>query len=57
MPYEQRTSDKYGLATSGDTSHRPTQTAYVGKRYLDTEQGKPVWWNGTDWVDATGTAA
>lgn len=40
--------------TSGD---RPTASV-VGQRYFDTSlaagRGKPVWWNGTGFVDATG---
>ena len=25
-----------------------------GTYYFDTTLGKPIWWNGTAWVDATG---
>ena len=44
------------LEASGATASRPT-AVYVGQPYFDTTIGKPVWWNGTTWVDATGTAA
>jgi len=40
------------------TANRPTLTASdFGVPYLDTTldaDGKPIWWNGTAWVDATG---
>jgi hypothetical protein len=40
------------------TAARPTTTVYdVGLQYLDTTldvDGKPIWWNGVAWVDATG---
>ncbi len=39
---------------SGNTSSRPTATN-VGEFYFDTSIGKPIWWSGTNWVDATGT--
>ena len=41
------------------TANRPTPTAAdVGVMYMDNTlnaNGKPIWWNGTAWVDATGT--
>lgn len=39
---------------SFDTSNRPAgvPAGYMG---FDTDLGKPIWWNGADWVDATGT--
>lgn len=37
---------------------RPTSSV-IGQPFLDTSlasgRGKPIWWNGTGWVDATGT--
>jgi len=41
---------------SGDTASRPTVTR-IGFRYFDTTLGKPIWWSGSEWVDATGTTA
>jgi hypothetical protein len=42
----------------GNTASRPTLTAaHVGAMHLDTTlgaDGKPIWWTGTAWVDATG---
>lgn len=40
---------------SGTTSNRPT-TPYKGYMYFDETLNKPIWFNGTNWVDATGTA-
>jgi hypothetical protein len=42
----------------GTTANRPTASANdIGLLYLDTTldaDGKPIWYNGTAWVDATG---
>lgn len=38
---------------SGATGSRPTPTI-VGQVFFDTTLGKPVWWRGAVWVDATG---
>ena len=40
---------------SGPTADRPTNFK-VGMSYFDTDLGKPIYWNGTEWVDSTGTA-
>lgn len=46
------------VTLNGVTASRPTSSV-VGQLYLDTSlasgRGKPIWWNGTGWVDATGT--
>ena len=39
---------------TGTTAKRPTDVT-IGLQYFDTTLGKPIWWNGTAWVDATGT--
>lgn len=39
---------------SGATANRPT-AVYVGQRYFDSTLNKPIWYNGTNWVDSTGT--
>mgnify|MGYP001316092617 CR=1 FL=1 len=41
---------------AGPTSNRPDGVA-VGTVYFDTTLGKPVWWTGSDWVDAMGDPA
>lgn len=41
----------------GETSSRPTPSATeIGLTYFDTTLGKPIWWNGTAWVDSTGAS-
>lgn len=40
---------------SGSTSNRPSTNLNVGLSYFDTTLGKPIWYDGTNWVDATGT--
>ena len=45
------------VTLNGATASRPTASV-VGQSYFDTgvvANGKPVWWNGTGFVDATGT--
>lgn len=52
-------------ASKNTTANRPTKTTlgvvndadWAGYLYLDTTldaDGKPIWWTGTAWVDATG---
>lgn len=47
-------------ALRGTTANRPVLTATdVAVMYMDTTldaDGKPIWWTGTTWVDATGAA-
>jgi hypothetical protein len=47
------------IPPSGITADRPTQNVqnplFVGQFYFDTTLGYPIWWNGTDWVDSSGT--
>lgn len=38
---------------SGITSNRPTNVL-VGFQYFDTTVNKPIFWDGTKWIDATG---
>jgi hypothetical protein len=37
----------------GTTAQRPTTVA-LGFMYFDTTLGHAIWWDGADWVDATG---
>lgn len=49
-----------GAATSGTTGQRPTSlltTSDKGFTYFDTTLGKPVYWNGSGWVNANGTVS
>ena len=41
---------------NGVTANRPI-SSILGQFYYDTTINKPVWWSGSTWVDATGTAA
>ena len=43
-------SSKYGT-TSGRND-----APYIGFRYFDTTLNKPLWWDGTKWVDSSGNA-
>lgn len=44
---------------SGASTNRPTGLTNdwqsIGTMFFDTTLGKPIWWNGTNWVDATGS--
>jgi hypothetical protein len=40
---------------NGVTADRPTQNLQVGQFYFDTTLGYPIWYDGTDWVDSSGT--
>jgi len=42
---------------SGETANRPTRKLYVGRPYFDTTLGLPIWYDGSGWVKADGTAA
>lgn len=44
------------VTLNGATASRPT-SSILGQFYFDTSVGKPVYWNGTTWVDSTGTPA
>ena len=42
---------------SGDSTSRPSNTnKFIGMQYFDTTLNKPIWWNGTNWIDANGTS-
>jgi hypothetical protein len=45
------------LATpsSGTTAARPTIDLQVGQFYFDTTITRPIWWTGTNWINAAGT--
>jgi hypothetical protein len=40
--------------TAGTTVQRPTVNRLAGQAYFDATLGKPIWWNGSVWKDATG---
>lgn len=39
----------------GSTANRPS-SPLAGEMYYDWTVSKPIWWNGNQWIDATGTA-
>lgn len=43
----------YVETIASSTANRPIDMA-TGTSIYDTTLGKPIWWNGTAWVDATG---
>jgi hypothetical protein len=47
------------IPDSGSTTDRPVDTGViklrVGQFYFDTTLGIPIWWDGADWVNASGT--
>ena len=47
-----------GLITpaSGTTANRPTLQLQIGQIYYDTTLQIPIWYNGTVWKNASGTA-
>jgi hypothetical protein len=51
--------DNYNAAASlipnGTTADRPTQRLQTGQYYFDTTLGIPIWYNGTAWINASGT--
>jgi hypothetical protein len=50
-------SQNVTIPAAGDTVSRPVANLAVGQFYFDTDLGFPIWWNGANWVDATGTIA
>lgn len=42
------------IPPSGETASRPIERLQVGQYYFDTDVGLPIWWNGSDWIDAAG---
>ena len=51
-------NNRIQTVNSANTYYRPQLSDHwkdVGFMYFDTDLGKPIWWNGTKWVDANGT--
>lgn len=51
-------TDNEAASRSGTTANRPTTGLFTGRMYFDTDlgtSGKPIWYDGANWVDATGT--
>lgn len=45
------------LTQSGTTAQRPDTIRWIGRTYFDATLGIPIWWDGSQWVDATGAPA
>jgi hypothetical protein len=39
---------------AGATADRPASPV-TGQMFFDTTLGTPIWWNGSNWIDASGT--
>ena len=46
---------KYATLNVVTTGNRPA-SADIGTQYFDTTLNKPIWWNGSMWVDSDATA-
>ena len=44
------------VPNSGKTTERPTAKLQIGQFFFDTTLGYPIWYNGTKWVNASGSA-
>ncbi len=42
------------VTLNGTTAGRPV-SSILGQFYFDTSLGYPVWWDGSTWVDASGS--
>ena len=41
--------------SAGTTANRPATDLQIGQQYFDTTIGRPIWWNGSNWINAAGT--
>ena len=46
---------RYTRLQGGATAERPLEPKLY-EMFFDTDEGLPIWWDGSQWVDATGTA-
>ena len=54
---EQGVADAHDMLTTGGTTAQRPADPELYKPYFDTTLGKPIWWDGTDWKDSSGTTA
>ena len=47
---------KFQPITYASTGSRPSSNVAQGEMYFDSNLKKPIWWTGTAWVDASGSA-
>jgi len=48
-------SQALAIPNYGATTQRPITKLLIGQQFFDTTLGYPIWWNGTKWVNASGT--
>jgi hypothetical protein len=41
--------------SAGPTASRPITGLQIGQQYFDTTINRPIWWTGTNWINAAGT--
>jgi hypothetical protein len=44
------------IPDSGAKTQRPVVNLQVGQQFFDTTLVLPIWWTGTKWINASGTA-
>ena len=44
------------IPDSNTTTNRPADSLLIGQVFFDTTLGLPIWWTGSKWVNASGTA-
>lgn len=44
------------IVDSGTTANRPVKLLWAGRPYFDTTLNAPIWYDGTKWIAADGTA-
>jgi hypothetical protein len=44
----------FNTPDSGNSASRPSAELVAGQTYFDLTLNIPIWWDGTQWVDATG---
>lgn len=49
--------DVLGAKRAGSSDKRPDRRMVIGQMYFDTDLGRPVWWDGSAWVDSGGAPA
>lgn len=55
--FNQLNNFSFAIATpdQGTKTNRPKTTLQIGQIYFDTTLGIPIWWNGKNWINASGT--
>jgi len=51
----QQAVNTLSIPSSGTTALRPATSLQVGQYYFDTTLTLPIYWTGTNWINAAGT--